>query len=517
VINDNVTSNQAATLITNPISGDYRIDVLLENADFRWNVDQPLGSPVEVTYSYMAAAPTYAEAEDAQGFSPFTASQKTATDSILAQIAQQFNISFRPVNDTADSYGQIRFGNNNQGQTSAGYAFLPDASDAPRAGDLYINNQDPENLEGVTRGTNAYATLVHEIGHTLGLKHPGNYNAGESDSAAPGNFLVKSEDSEANTVMSYVKTPQELERDFYGKYDILALQYLYGSRAYNAAGNTYSFGDSAGGFLQILNDDGGSDTFDAFGASIAALIDLRDSGFSSIGLLADGSPARDNVSIALGDIIENAIGTALDDTITGNGFANLITGGTGNDTLDGDAGIDAAVFSGTKSAYTIAAAGAGWTVTDATSTRDGTDTLANIERLAFSDTHLALDLNGNAGTAAKILGAVFGKDAVSNKQFAGIGLKFLDGGMSYLDLMQLALNAKLGAGFSDSAEITLLYQNLASVTPSVDDIATWSAAIASNQYTQASLAVMAADHALNTANIQLAGLATSGLEYTPAA
>lgn len=518
VANDMTVSTQEQTVITNPISGDYRIDVLLESADNRWNYPQPLKTPVEVTYSFMTAAPTYALDDDKKGFTAFNDAQKTATKAILAEISAQFNITFKEVADAADSYGQIRFGNNDQGQTSAGYASYPDPSGDPAGGDLYINNQDQANLENITPGTNAYATLVHEIGHTLGLKHPGNYNAGESASTAPGNFLVKTEDSEANTIMSYVKTPQQLERDFFGKYDLLALDYLYGKRSYKTEGDIYTFGDSAGSLLQIVNDDGGTDTIDASTATVPATIDLRDTGSSSIGTLPDGTPAQNNLTIAFGDIIENAIGTGLNDTITGNSSANTITGGGGNDTEDGGDGIDSAVFTGAKSGYTIAAQSSGWTVTDGTSGRDGTDTLMNIERLKFSDTSLALDVgaNSNAGIAAKILGAVFGASQLSNKQYVGIGLKYLDSGTSYADLMKLALDVKLGSGFKTSDEVTLFYQNLLGRAPSAAEITTWEGTITSGQFTQTTLAIMAADHTLNTDKIQLAGLASTGLEYTPA-
>ena len=173
-------STQTKTVIANPISGDYRIDVLLEDASYRWNNPNPLQSSVTVTYSFMKAAPTYAETEDKKGFAPFNEAQKAATVKILDQISQNFNLTFREVSDSATSYGQIRLGNNQQGDTSSGYAFLPDGETSDQAGDLYLNNQDPDNLVNVDPGTYAYATLVHEIGHTLGLKHPGNYNAGEA-------------------------------------------------------------------------------------------------------------------------------------------------------------------------------------------------------------------------------------------------------------------------------------------------------------------------------------------------
>lgn len=211
-------STQAVTEITNTISGDYRIDVLLEDASNRWNSSAPLQSTAKVTYSFMAAAPTYADSTDAFGFSSFTSDQKAATRQILSQISQNFNIDFTEVTDTANSYGQIRLGNNNQGETSAGYAYYPYSS-GDKAGDLYLNNQSVDNLSNITPGTYAYATLVHEIGHTLGLKHPGNYNAGEAASTEKGNYLAKAEDTTANTIMSYVDPVQNQQRDFFAIYD----------------------------------------------------------------------------------------------------------------------------------------------------------------------------------------------------------------------------------------------------------------------------------------------------------
>jgi serralysin len=85
--------------------------------------------------------------------------------------------------------------------------------------------------------------------------------------------------------------------------------------------------------------------------------------------------------------------------------------------------------------------------------------------------------------------------------------------MSYENLMQLALDAKLGNGFSNAAEVSLLYQNLVGSQPSQADLDYWTGTLASGQYSQASLGVMAADLELNAANIDLIGLASTGLEY----
>ena len=63
------------------------------------------------------------------------------------------------------------------------------------------------------------------------------------------------------------------------------------------------------------------------------------------------------------------------------------------------------------------------------------------ERVVFNDAAIALDLNGNAGITAKILGAIFRKESLSNKNYVGIGLSFLDTGWTSDNLAGLALDA----------------------------------------------------------------------------
>ena len=122
------------------------------------------------------------------------------------------------------------------------------------------------------------------------------------------------------------------------------------------------------------------------------------------------------------------------------------------------------------------------------------------------------DLNGNAGNVAKLLGAVFGVPALSNKTFVGIGLEQADKGLSYSGLATLALGAA-GAN-TPAAIVDRLWSNLFGSAPSAQQAGPYVAMLESGQQTPGSLVVLAADLALNTTNINLVGLQTTGIHYS---
>ena len=369
--------NQKETVIPFPYSGDYRVDVLLDSLTARWNVKEKPGTSTTVTFSFMSQAPSYADEEDQTGFQVFNETQKVATRQILEQISQQIGIDFVEVNDTATNFGQLRFGNNSQGKVSAGYAYQPGLSDT--AGDLYINADSATAMNNLVPGSFSWSTLVHEIGHTLGLKHPGNYNAGETSTPVVENLLASTEDSVRNTIMSYVEVPQGQERVFFGKYDMLALRFLYGGRSYHANDDVYRFTDADGNKLILINDSGGIDTIDVSGITQGKVtsIDVKtgailrqegvnislvagtDSsigwvgGFSSNGGTSTSGRADQNISIDYASLIENVIGSRYDDIIVGNQLDNRIEGGLGADTIDGGLGTDTTVFAGNRNDYSL--------------------------------------------------------------------------------------------------------------------------------------------------------------------
>ncbi|HRF12451.1 MAG: Serralysin C precursor [Candidatus Accumulibacter phosphatis] len=186
--------------------------------------------------------------------------------------------------------------------------------------------------------------------------------------------------------------------------------------------------------------------------------------------------------------------------------------GSGNDSFDGRDGIDTAFYSGSAKRYDLGVVNGGWAVRD-TSGSDGSDLLYNVERLHFADHNVALDIAGHAGTTAKILGAVFGAAAVNNQAYVGIGLGLLDRGMSYQDLMQLALDVRLGAGASHQAVVQLLYTNVVGSAPPADALASLTGLLDSGAYTPSSLGVLAAETSLNATKINLVGLYQSGIEF----
>ena len=202
-----------------------------------------------------------------------------------------------------------------------------------------------------------------------------------------------------------------------------------------------------------------------------------------------------------------------DDVVDAGAGNDIIQLNAGDDTLDGGTGIDTTVYTGNRSDYVITALSEGHTVLDGITSRDGLDTLTNVERLVFNDGGLALDLDGNAGDVARVLGSVVGADAIANQNFVGIGLYYLDSGMSFEEFMQLALEVTLGESPSNRAVVNMLYENIVGVTPNDQQAQEFVDLLDNNTYNATSLSVFAATSTYNDDNIDLVGLAASGVPY----
>jgi Ca2+-binding RTX toxin-like protein len=189
-------------------------------------------------------------------------------------------------------------------------------------------------------GSYSLNLLLHELGHGVGLAHPGAYNGDTAVYADADHY----NDSDQYTNMSYWSEAYTggsfSHLATLGLHDILATQMEYGVNWSTRATDTvYGFNASAGiqsydfAFDETMGfsvwDGGGTDTLDFSGFSGATVMDLRQGAFSSTGL------ETYSVSIAYGAVVENATGGRGNDRILGNSTANVLSGGVGNDTIFG--------------------------------------------------------------------------------------------------------------------------------------------------------------------------------------
>jgi serralysin len=499
-----------------PVSDDTTATLM---AGSKWSsVDAASGKTV-VSYSFVdpqSSSFSYGSLSAfSNGVSAFSATDKQLTRELLAKIAAVCNIEFIEVADDAAQAGVMRYGYSQQpnAMNYAGYAFFPSASAI--GGDVWLGSNQAQAQWDFYRPN----LILHETLHALGLKHP----------FAGSNVLSVPQDIIPNTVMSYSAVaggsagsmgdyPSEPMA-----YDVAALQQLYGASSQHAGNDRYNLAgaDFQDGF-RALWDAGGVDTLDAGALTQGVTLDLGAGASSDIGVRIGASANvsgtqvsttySQTLTIAQGAVIENAAGSAQADLLVGNPAANRLEGRGGNDQLQGGDGIDTAVYAGAKGQFQVSNAGDASTVRDLTGA-EGSDSLAGIERLQFADGGLALDLGGNAGTAAKLLGAVFGAAAATAPQYVGQALTLLDGGLSFEAAMQLALDLRLGSDATHAEVVALLYGNLLGAAPTQAQAQPYLNMLQSGAATPASLGILAAEHALNLDHIGFTGLAANGLAF----
>ena len=380
--------------------------------------------------------------------------------------------------------------------------------------------------------------LIHEVGHALWLEHP-------FEGATP---MPVAYDTNQYTVMSYTSHPHNLFTRYHpailqpdGSWtvtwdvvpvspstamllDIAAIQRMYGANlSWHTGDDVYEF-DPADPFIMTLWDAGGVDSILASNFETDCLIDLREGHFSSLRILPDLSvigladpplappkpddyDGTDNLAIAWGAVIENAVGGAGNDILIGNPANNLLEGMAGNDTLDGGSGVDTAVFRAPTANYLIAY-NRGMdeaTVTDRRAGGDGTDSLAGIERLQFTDAHLAFDLDGNAGQVYRLYKAAFAR----TPDLAGLGGWIAGMDTGGLGLEQVAnsfiasaeFQSLYGANSSNGQFVTALYLNVMGRAPDAGGYGYWVDQLASSLQTRAQVLVTFSESAENKAAV----------------
>jgi serralysin len=350
------TKNFVPATMINPLSagaGRYEI------AGYKWGGG--LGTSVTLTYSFPGLNAShispygyYTSNDEWQGFSPLSAADQAGARAALAAWSSVANVHFVEVADTATSAGEIRFGKSSTlSSGEAAHAYYP-AND-PSAGDVWLNsaNWNQSNASSILPGSYDFATLVHELGHSLGLKH-----TFEAPNAIPTSY-----DNYFYSVMSYsARTSGDSGWSSFNPttpmyYDLVAIQALYGRNVSHNSGDTvYTFVEGKT-YFQTIDDAGGTDTI-VYQGTTGSTIDLTPGHFSSVSapIYFDTGSTRATVAIGPNTLIENATGGSGADTLLGNSLANTLTGGDGNDKLYGYGGNDR-LFGGAGNDYLVGGAG----------------------------------------------------------------------------------------------------------------------------------------------------------------
>ena len=292
----------------------------------------------------------------------FSPVQAEAISTALIKWSNLTTINFSEVKETGNSFGTIRFGLSDNVNTlvsnSSAFAFFP--SNIESGGDIWLNANTKDILDGkfidtfsessFQEGSFAYSILVHEIGHSLGLKHPFETSSRNFDTLNDDDNVIN------NTIMSYAVA---LNSDVVGLTaypttpmleDIRAIQHLYGTNnSFNSGDTSYFFDDSTT-YFQTIWDSGGTDKIIYRGnqplelslnSASGSFIGKRVKGYSDNGTYLTEIK---NIYIADFVTIENASGGSGNDLIEGNFTSNFLVGGKGNDSLYGYGAND--VFEG---------------------------------------------------------------------------------------------------------------------------------------------------------------------------
>lgn len=219
---------------------------------------------------------------------------------------------------------------------------------------------------------------------------------------------------------------------------------------------------------------------DSFRQELSALIEPRGgmstlirSGENQYALVTESQAFGGNTPVQIAalsfpdrDLSESLRGTIADNLIYGMGGSDTISGVEGNDHINGGDGIDYSNYRSALVEYVIeVSVNQLAIVSDHLPERDGTDTLANVERLQFSDVMVGLDsgVGENAGMAYRLYKAAF--DRTPDLGGVGYWIKRFDQGLGLGSAAQEFINSgEFKSLYGDSSTnqefVGLLYQHV---------------------------------------------------------
>jgi Ca2+-binding RTX toxin-like protein len=361
-------------------SGNQDIDAVLIGS--KW-------AETSLTFSFPTNGTFYgADYSDGRNdeLSPFNAMQAHAAETALNLVASYTQLTFAKIEESATDHATLRFAQTTHPDVDTAQGGFP--AMPGEEGDVWFGETGQPYYTTPVMGNWGWATIMHEIGHALGLKHGMDDYTTEDLSELfevatprPGTQALPPEhDGQAWSLMTYRGYPGSPnyyhgdllnEPQTFMQNDIAALQYLYGANFNSHAGNNvYSWSPETGEMFidgisqgqptankifRTIWDGNGVDTYDLSNYSSGVAIDLRPGAFStfSTAQLADVAEEQEVLYYAPGNIanallyqddtrslIENAIGTAGRDLLIGNQANNILSGGAGYDILAGEAGGD---------------------------------------------------------------------------------------------------------------------------------------------------------------------------------